>query len=261
MKHQTTTQIIDFQEDFLGVENRRWILANNGIFDQEDTAYDVPVVESMQGSIGLFYNKSGWLVSAEGYYKNVDGITTKSQGFQNQYQYVNATGNYHVFGADFLIRKRFTKLNTWLSYSYVDNNYEFDDLTDARFSSNFDITHSISFAATYSVKNFNISAGMNWHSGKPTTKPVEGNEISNEEINYQAANSKRLDDYMRVDIAAQYKFNLSKKVKASASLSVWNLFNQDNVTNVYYKIVNDVVQEVKQNSLGLTPNVSFRVSF
>ena len=76
LKHQTASQIIDFQDDFLGIENRPWILANDDAF---------PILKSYQGSLGLFYTNNGWLISTEGYMKNVDGVTTKSQGFQNQY--------------------------------------------------------------------------------------------------------------------------------------------------------------------------------
>lgn len=252
MKHQTASQIIDFQDDFLGIENRRWILANDDEF---------PILKSYQGSLGLFYTNNGWLISAEGYIKNVEGITTKSQGFQNQYQYINDTGKYDVYGADFLIRKRFRSINNSISYSYVNNEYTFEHLSIGSFPSNFDINHNISFASTYSIKKFNFSTGVNWHSGKPTTKPVEGNEIVDGEINFETANSSRLDDYMRVDLSAQYKFDISNKVKGSTAVSVWNLFNQENITNTYYKIDDTEVIEVNQNSLGITPNVSFRVSF
>ncbi|MDT0552651.1 TonB-dependent receptor [Urechidicola vernalis] len=261
VKHQTASQIIDFQEDFLGVENRRWILSNNGSFNAEEGEYDIPIMESVQGSAGLFYANKGWLISAEGYYKIVDGITSKSQGFQNQYQYINTTGSYEVFGADFLIRKRLNKFNTWLSYSYGDNQYTFSELEENVFPSNVDIRHAVNLATSYSLKNLDISAGLNWHSGKPTTKPIEGNEIIDDKINYETANMGRLEDYMRVDVSAQYQFKLSKKMKARAGVSVWNLFNQENLTNTYYKIVEDSVTEVQQKSLGLTPNISFRVGF
>ena len=261
IKHQTASQIIDFQEDFLGVENRRWILSNNGKFNTEEGEYEIPIMESVQGSAGLFYANKGWLISAEGYYKIVDGITSKSQGFQNQYQYLNSTGGYEVFGADFLIRKRLKRFNTWLSYSYGDNQYTFSELEENVFPSNVDIRHTVNLATTYSLKNLDVSAGLNWHSGKPTTKPVEGNEIIDDKINYETANSSRLEDYMRVDVSAQYQFKLSKNTKASVGVSVWNLLNQENLTNSYYKIVDDAVTEVQQKSLGLTPNVSFRVTF
>ena len=253
IKHQTSTQIIDFQEDFLGVENRRWILSDNK---------DIPIIKSQQISVGLHYHKKGWLLSAEGYYKKVDGITSKSQGFQNQYQFVKTVGSYTVFGADFLVNKRFKKLNTWLSYSYVDNQYTFDELAEITFPNNVDITHSLSFASSYAIKRFNVSAGLNWHSGKPTTEPVLGNEIVAGEINYQAANSSRLDAYMRVDASAEYNFDFGKKHKIITGVSVWNLLNTENTLNKYYRVTDsNTVDEVTQSSLGLTPNVSVRLVF
>ena len=67
---------------------------------------------------------------------------------------------------------------------------------------------------------------------------------------------------MRVDVSAQYSFNMSKKVKAQVGISVWNLLHQKNETNAYYQLVNnEIVDKIVQSSLGLTPNASFRVSF
>jgi len=253
MKHQTSTQVIDFQEDFLGVENRRWVLANNS---------DIPIIKSKQASVGINYYKKGWLLSIEGYYKTVDSISSKSQGFQNQYQNVKAIGSYTVFGGDFLINKRFKSLNTWLSYSYADNQYTFSELSEVAFPNNIDITHSLSFASSFELKKFNISAGLNWHSGKPITIPVLGDEIAGGEINYESANSSRLDDYMRVDASASYHFKLGKKLQVNTSVSVWNLLSTKNVINKYYKVSDlNTVDEVIQYSLGLTPNMSVRVSF
>jgi len=254
VKHQTTTQVIDFQNDFLGIENRRWLLSNNN---------DIPIVKSKQVSFGLHYNKKGWLMTAEGYYKFVDGITSQSQGFQNQHQFVKTTGSYTVFGGDFLINKRLKNSSTWLTYSYVDNRYTFDNFAEATFPNNFDITHSVSLGSTYTLKDFKFSAGLNWHSGKPTTALVLGNEVVNDELNYQSANSSRLDDYMRIDISAQYSFNFSKKIKAQVGISVWNLSNQKNKLNSYfeYQSSNAMVNKITESALGFTPNVSFRVYF
>jgi hypothetical protein len=252
LKHQITTQIIDFQNDFLGVENRRWILSNQ---------QDIPIVKSKQTSVGLHYHKKGWLVSAEGYYKFVDGITSKGQGFQNQYKFSKTNGNYTVYGSDLLINKRAGKMSTWMSYSYVNNRYNFDSLTVNSFPNNIDIRHSVSLATTFENKGFKISSGLNWHSGKPTTKPVAGNEIVGDEINYQPANSSRLDDYLRVDMSAQYEFKLGNKLKAQFGLSIWNLLNNKNTTNSYYRLANGEVEQVDQTSLQSTPNASLRVIF
>lgn len=253
LKHQSTSQIIDFQEDFLGVENRRWILANDE---------DIPIVQGKQLSSGVHFNKKGWLISAEGYYKFVDGISSQSQGFQNQYQYEKTVGSYRVYGVDFLVNKRFKRISTWFSYSYADNEYTFQEFDEVYFPNNLDITHTISLAANYAVGSFKVSAGLNWHSGKPTTEPVSGNEIVDGAINYEDANSSRLEDYMRVDLSAQYGFQIGRKAQALTSISIWNLLNQENQINSYYRISDEnTVDEVIQTSLGLTPNVSFRVRF
>lgn len=254
LKHQTTTQVVDFQSDFLGVENRRWLLSNND---------DIPIVKSKQASVGFHYNKSGWLLTAEGYYKFVDGITSQSQGFQNQYQYVKTDGSYTALGADFLINKRFKNSSIWLNYSYGDNQYKFMGLPEITFPNNLDITHSVSVASSYTLNNFKFSTGLNWHSGRPTTLLVLDTEVVAGELNYQSANSSRLGDYMRIDLSAQYRFDLSKKVSAQAGISIWNLFNKKSELNHYYEYQpeNDVINKIVETSLDFTPNVSFRISF
>lgn len=126
LKSQITSQIIDLQNDFLGIEKRRWTLANNNqeiIIENNRTIYPVPVIESNQLSTGIRYNKNKFLVSVEAYIKKVDGITTRSQGFQNQYQFISAIGNYQIKGIDFLINKQYNNSSIWLSYSYSKNEY------------------------------------------------------------------------------------------------------------------------------------------
>jgi carboxypeptidase-like protein/TonB-dependent receptor-like protein len=252
IKHQITSQIINFQNDFLGVEKRRWQLSNDD---------DIPVITSEQASIAINYSRKGWLLSVEGYYKNVDGITTQSQGFQNQYEFVKTAGSYKVTGVDLLLRKRLKNTNIWLSYSYMNNEYTFNDLPEQNFPSNLDITQAITFGMTYKYKALKVSAGFNWHTGKPTTRPVEGNEIVNEKINYSPANSSKLDDYLRVDASALYERSLGNTM-IQVGVSVWNILDEQNEINNYYRINDEgVVEEFVQHSLGLTPNAVLRVYF
>ncbi|MEM9680828.1 MAG: TonB-dependent receptor, partial [Bacteroidota bacterium] len=138
LKSQSITQIIDQQQDFFGIEKRRWQLSDNT---------SIPIVKSQQASVGLNYNNSGWLINAEVYTKTVDGITARSQGFQNQFQFVEDIGKFKVEGLDLLINKQFRQFSTWLSYSYSRNDYTFDTINDGEpFSNNLDIRHNINFA-------------------------------------------------------------------------------------------------------------------
>lgn len=251
-KHQNTSQIINFQNDFLGIEKRRWQLSND---------MNIPVITSKQGSLSLNFDRSGWLVSAEGFFKKVDGITTQSQGFQNQYEFVKTDGSYEAYGIDFHFRKNIENLNSWLSYSFLNDTYEFKDLPEATFPSNYEISHAVTFGASYSFNKLKIAAGLNWHSGRPFTQPLEGDEIVDNEVNFEPSNNSNLPDYLRVDLSALYDFNFGKNTNANVGIAIWNVLNKENVINNFYRVDNDALNISQQRSLGLTPNAVFRVFF
>ena len=55
---------------------------------------------------------------------------------------------------------------------------------------------------------------------------------------------------------------LSNKVKASTGFSLWNVTNNKNIINTYYTINDsESTNKIELESLGLTPNFSFRVNF
>jgi len=252
-KHQNTMQIINFQNDFFGIEKRRWFLSNDSTR---------PVIQSKQMSFGVNYTNNGWLMSLDGYFKNVDNITAQSQGFLNQYIFSQALGSYDTYGIEFLLNKKIGDFSTWLSYTYANNEYTFNNLPEVNFPNNLDIRQSGTFGASYALNNLKFSAGINWHTGIPFTRPITNNEFSNERINYEAANSDNLNDYFRIDASVTYKFKMTKKIKAQTGISVWNASNNDNIISQYY-ISNESnqVNKVVKNALKLTPNFSFRVLF
>jgi len=254
LKSQVTSQIIESQNDFLGVENRKWILSNNTT---------IPILKSQQISFGLSYNHNNWLISTDVFHKNIDGIIARSQGFQNQFEFKGDQGSYTINGIDFLINKRFKNFGTWLSYSFAENNYTFKKLSEKDFPNNIDIRHNVNFAVGYTIKNFKCSTGINWHSGKPTTRPVSGNEINNDNtINFSIPNGENLEDYWRWDISTTYKFKLSNKTSGLLGVSLWNILNQKNIVNNYYRLEDaDIISEVNQLGLAATPNILARINF
>lgn len=254
LKSQSITQIIDLQQDFFGIEKRRWQLANTS---------DVPLITSEQTSIGVSYNQNNLLVSVEGYYKGVNNITARSQGFQNQFQFTNDIGYYTVKGIDFLINKRFNDFSSWISYSYSKNNYQFNSLNNGNpFPNTIDLRHVANASLTYNRHNFKIGLGFNWHSGRPFTAPLDIQDNSNSIIEYNAPNGSRSNAYFRTDISAIYNFKLSERVKADVGASIWNIFNQTNIINRYYRLnTDDSITEINNQSLKFTPNLSLRVNF
>ncbi|WP_369754002.1 carboxypeptidase-like regulatory domain-containing protein [Flavobacterium sp. WC2409] len=259
-KNQTATQIIDFEDDFLGVEKRRWVLVNN---------QSIPIATSKQGSFGVEFNANKLNIDLTGFYKVVNGITASNQGFYNNFQYKNAHGSYTAKGIEFLANKTAGKYSTWLSYTFSINNYEFDSFTPNTFPNNVDIRHSVSLGFNYDiVKNFKLSVGGIWRNGQPYTVPLEGNETvkngNTTMVNYDSPNSKNLDNFMRLDASCSYQFNLATGIKGILRAGVINTTNEDNVINRYYKVdPNDSNKTIKvdNKSLVMTPNLSFRVNF
>ena len=253
LKHQNTSQIVNFQNDFLGVEKRRWQLADND---------SIPILKSKQASLGIQYSSKGWLLDATGYYKEIDGITSQSQSFTTKYEFTRTRGSYNVVGVDFLVRKQVKNVSSWLSYSYMANEYAFNNLTEIQFPSNFDITHSLTLGTTYSNSNLNISAGFNYRTGKPTSVPLQGNEIVDEEVNFDIANNTRVEEYFRVDASAVYKLKISEGLRSEIGASVWNAFNTKNTINNYYRIgLDNTPNKFSRLALGLTTNFMFRLYF
>lgn len=266
-KSQTTTQIIDLQNDFLGIEKRRWVLANNRkdtVNTENRTIYPIPILRSQQFSAGLHYNKNGLLISAETFMKTADGITTRSQGFQNQFQFTNSVGSYNIKGIEVLLNKQFSNVaSSWISYTFSNNDYTFDDLNEGiAFPNNADITHALTLASTYTHRAVKFAAGLNWHSGIPNTAPLDNQAPERGIILYDAPNSSNLEDYLRVDCSATYAFQMSDNTKATLGASVWNLLDKKNIINSYYVLdENTTINRVENRSLGITPNISFRLHF
>ena len=260
-KNQTTSQRIDFQSDFLGIENRRWILVNNK---------DVPIIRSKQASLGVVYKNRGWFLNAEAFIKKVKGITTTNQGFQNQFQFIKSQGSYEVKGVEFVVQKKINNFDTWFSYSYTKNDYTFKSLTPSRFPSNQDISHTATLATAYTYNRLKIALGLNFHTGRPFTIPVPGDETVfkgfETQVNFDTPNDQNLNNYLRADLSGEYNFTISNKLKGKLNLALINLFNRKNTLNIYYIIKSDdegvpKVNEIKQYSLGFTPNFSFQVIF
>jgi TonB dependent receptor-like, beta-barrel/CarboxypepD_reg-like domain/TonB-dependent Receptor Plug Domain len=259
-KSQTATQRIDFESDFLGVEKRRWVLSDND---------EIPIKKSRQASIGMVYHKNNWFINVEGFYKKVKGITSKSQGFQNQFQFSNTTGNYMIKGVEFILNKKINDFSGWITYSYNKNDYDFKSLSPAEFPNNIDVRHTAKVAGTYNFNDLKFAMGFNWHTGKPFTTPIAGEMFIIEDgvpvIQFNQPNEERLPDYFRLDVSAEYLWRISTAVDAKINLALLNLLDKQNTLNIRYvlEIENEdiLVSRIEELSLGFTPNLSIQVLF
>ncbi|SHG54164.1 CarboxypepD_reg-like domain-containing protein [Flavobacterium johnsoniae] len=255
LKSQNSQQIIDLQKDYFGIEKRRWIISNNG---------SIPIQRSRQLSLNLSYIKNDWLFDIENFYKKVTGITTSSQGFQNQLEFVKTTGDYEVWGAEMLLQKKMNHFLTWLSYTYNHNNYHFINYEYPVFPNNFEVMHTASWAGIYEKNNFKIALGTKWTSGRPKTSPDNSQiDPSNPTLVYNKPNNTNLHIFSQVNFSSTYKWEADNGIQYKLGISILNILNRKNEISEYYRIssLTNSIEEVETFSLQRTPNLSFRVSF
>jgi len=253
-KSQTASQIIDLQQDFLGLEKRRWMASDD---------INVPIQKSFQSSLGLSLDSEGWLFGVDGFYKRASGIPSASQSFQNQLEFVRINGNYEVWGTELLIQKSFDDyFRTWIAYSFNRNQYIFKGFSPPDFANNFEIVHAITGALSYEGSRFKASLGARWYTGKPQTTPLAGQSSPNfGEILYHDPNGSNLDDYFQSNFSSAYAWKIAG-TDFCAGFSIMNLFDNRNIINRYYRL-NDLnsIERVNTYSLGRTVNLSLKVLF
>jgi len=257
-KSQTTNQVIDLEQHFLGVEKRRWVLSDEN---------SLPVARSRQASIGLNYQRDQLYIGLDAFYKKVEGISTATQGFQNPDQFSGEIGAYQIRGVELLVNQRLDQFSGSLGYSLNKADYRFDSLVPREFPSNLDIRHTLSFTGTYSHRNLKLGLGINYRTGKPYTRPLTGDGASDPfdfptRIAYASPNGSRLPEYFRADASVTYSFGLGGELRARAGFSLLNLTDRRNPLDRYYRVDRaGGLEAVESLSLGLTPNFSFRVDF
>lgn len=254
LKSQNTQQIIDLQKDYFGIEKRRWIISNNST---------IPIQRSKQLSLNLFYKNNDWLLDVEYFYKKVAGITTSSQGFQNQLEFIRTTGNYEILGTEILVQKKINQFLTWLSYTYNNNNYHFSNYEFPTFPNNFELAHTLSWAGIYEKNNFKIALGAKWSSGRPKTTPENSKiDTSNPVLLYNRPNNTNLTVFSQINFSSTYKWESAKGIQYKLGISILNILNRKNAISDFYRVnsFTNSIEEVETFALQRTPNMSFRVS-
>jgi hypothetical protein len=259
--HQSVSQVVEFNTKSFGLENQIWVISDGE---------NIPVLKSTQFTAGFLFNKSGWDVDLEGYYKKVNGLTSFTLGFENVDEFFSV-GKSGVLGMELSIKKKIQNYRTWLSYTFVNNDFIFSNINNGdSFSGNSDITHQLIWSHTYEWNRFDVSLGWNLRTGIPYTESLGIMDTPNGSvIVFDDVNGARLPNYHRLDISATYRFNISKneRWKGKVGFSILNIYDQENIlSRTYEKRQNgedgsEVLREINKISLGITPNFVFRVDF
>ncbi|ASV29213.1 TonB-dependent receptor [Maribacter cobaltidurans] len=255
-RNQPVSQIIEFNQTELRLENNLWRLSDNN---------EYPLLQSNQISMGLLYHKNGWTLDVEGYVRKLIGLTSFSQGF-NLPQPFLSSGQSSVVGADVLVKKRIEDYRLWLGYTFNTIEYTFDEINDGDFPGNNDITHNFRISNSLKLLNLELSLGWQYRTGKPLT-PIETYNEETGTVTFGAVNSIRLPSYHRLDASLTYDMELNQRGgRVQFGFSALNLYDRRIPLSIVYRVMqeNEVLkleQAIHRKSLGFTPNMNLRFFF
>ena len=231
----------------------------------------VPVSSALHHIAGISYETEKWLFDIEAYQKKLDGLSEYSTRFVPQGVGVDRVLNYEEFfhtgtgiakGIEFLVQRKVGKLTGWVGYTLGEVKYDFEAFGDEPFFANQDVTHELKLVGNYKLGNFSLGATFIYATGKSYTAPtgyyqlelLDGSTTDFFEVSDK--NALRYDDYHRLDISGTYDFNLGNS-KASAGLSLTNIYNRNNTWYNEYEVIEGELLETNVSLLGFTPSLFF----
>lgn len=255
-RNQPVSQIIEFNQTELRLENNLWRLSDNN---------EYPLLQSNQISTGLLYHKNGWTLDVEGYVRKLIGLTSFSQGFSLPQPFLSS-GQSSVVGADVLVKKRIEDYRLWLGYTFNTIEYTFDEINDGDFPGNNDITHNFRISNSLKLLNLELSLGWQYRTGKPLT-PIETYNEETGIVTFGAVNSVRLPSYHRLDASLTYDMDLNQRGgRVQFGFSALNLYDRRIPLSIVYRVMQEnealkLEQAIHRKSLGFTPNMNLRFFF
>ncbi|AWA29809.1 hypothetical protein HYN48_06810 [Flavobacterium magnum] len=252
-KNQFMSQARENSINDLSLENYVWVLSDNKKY---------PIQKADQFSAGFIFREDNWLVDFDAYYKTVSGITGLNFGFFSQNEQQTLKGNGFTKGVEVFIQKKADNWRSAITYSFQDSQNKFDGLNNNRyFQSNSNIKHALNLNVNKKWNRFSAALGWFWHTGKPYSSISDLGTT-------ESFNADNLPVYHRMDVSCEYAF-LFGKINFRTGFSVYNLYNRKSLISREYErqfvtaadLANERYKRNDYYSLGITPNVFFRVSF
>lgn len=235
-----------------------WVLADDNT---------VPISFAEHYILGASYETKGYLIDIEAYYKNLQGLSEYSLQFVPSFTNVNYDELFYegtgvAKGIDFLLQKKFGKLNGWIGYTLGEVLYDFPIYGEDAFPANHDVTHEFTIVSMYKYKKWTFAATFIYATGKPYTEPIGGYTItlldgSTEDfLNIGPRNSVRYPDYHRLDLSATTDFKMGDFGIGSLSFSIFNAYNRNNIWYKQFEVEEGELIETDVTLLGITPSVT-----
>lgn len=227
---------------------------------------EFPVVESEHLIGGFIWDfGGGFSLDFEGYSKFTEGISFEQSSLRKnendkvvQVRRVLISSNKSV-GADFLLKKNWSKGQSWISYSLSRSLNKSDKINHgAEYPALDDHLSELKIVNVLNVKGWNFTVAWIYGSGNPWDYISFINNTIQVSPDYQK-NSAQLSPYHRMDLGVSYNFKINKgDFKIGAK--VFNLYNNLNTLSKPYQITEplSLTAPVTYNEI---PGMGFTTSF
>jgi outer membrane receptor protein involved in Fe transport len=257
--HQFVNQVV--RENVTEGSRDFWLLADTTL---------VPVQGATHYIAGVTYETPDFLFAVEAYRKDLNGLAEFSLRFDPGGANIDKlfySGTGVARGVEFLAQKKFGRYTGWVSYTLGRAENTFPGLNNgAPFPALQDQTHELKAVGSASLGRWTLSSTWTFGSGKPYTAPeseyvltlLDGTDFSY--IHVGEKNGLRLPAYHRLDVAAQYRFQLGPW-QGELGLSVFNLYNRANVWYRQFDLSTTPLLVTDVRYLGLTPNLFVQLHY
>ncbi|MFA9388343.1 MAG: carboxypeptidase-like regulatory domain-containing protein [Prolixibacteraceae bacterium] len=236
------------------------------------TALVKPTIVS-QYSVGYFRNflDDQLEFSVESYYKDMQNVNDYENGADLM---LNADveaqilmGKGRSYGAEFYLKKKYGKLNGWISYTLAKTENKIEGINNNNwYNAGYDKTHDFSIVANYELnKKSSLSAAWVYSTGNAVTFPSGMYQYDGKIVEYYTErNGYRMPDYHRLDLNYHLKGKEHKNFNTSWDFSVYNAYNRKNAYTITFQEseTNPGQNEaVKLSLFGIIPSITWNFKF
>ncbi len=226
---------------------------------------------SWQYELGFDFEKAkSYHVNLSGYFKKMKGLlsyndTAPFVDFEEDFSNELTVGDGTTYGIECAFQKLFGQTGGWVNYTFAHTKRQFKQQNNGySYPHQFDTRHQFKVYLFHKFnKHFTVSANWTYQSATPLLWLSENQFIENVFVLNPnppgEKNSKRSQDYHRLDLALSYGFT-SKGLRHRLKASVYNVYNRRNVA--FHQTVDVDAKIVEPVSfLPVLPGVGYELGF
>ncbi len=219
------------------------------IGDQYAIGYYLELPKNIEPSVEIYYKK---IINIIEYKSGAELILNENI----ETDIMNALGR--AYGIEFIIKKKYGRLNGWVSYTYskteikADSKHPEERINNGEyFPARYDKPHDITVVVNYKFsRRFSLSSNYTYSTGRPITYPAGLFDLSNTtNLFYTDRNEYRIPYYARWDMSINLDGNLKadKPLHSSWSFSIYNILGRKNIYSIFFKTNNGEVNGYKMS--------------